>query len=244
MPPLRLRAPKKQPKKVQMYKGCRIDPWFTPKQSYAITADPFWTTTASTTTATISYTNNDWMWSGSTGGDLWWSNNTITTSANTTNYLIDFQPATVVWRDVHFQTYHESEEDRAARLVSEAAAFEEQRRLNAQRDLERVGADARAEQLLLAHLDDDEVCRWAEHREINLRSQSGRRYCIDGRKTMHNIFEVDEHGERIKELCVYAAGDIPLNDNVLAQVLALRYAEEQLLARANVWDLLNARARV
>jgi hypothetical protein len=102
---------------------------------------------------------------------------------------------------------------------------------------ERVAATKAATDLLLAHLDERERARWVRDNQVHVRSQSGRRYCLEGSRKQHNIFELDDKGVRIKELCVLAEGDIPVEDNLLAQILALRFDEKHLLSRANKWDL-------
>jgi hypothetical protein len=113
----------------------------------------------------------------------------------------------------------------------------------ASRREERKVAEARAEALLLQHLDDHQRKEWESKAEFHVKSQHGRRYCIK-RGVQHNIFEVDNSGRKLVELCGHVADDVPVADNVLAQKLALEFTEDSFLRTCNRWDLRHGRSLV
>lgn len=163
--------------------------------------------------------------SSSTSNTTWVWNNTCTNTS--TNWAYITYPS-ITYGSNSFVN------NRVVQPVPETA---ESRRIREQRERDAVVAKERAEKLLLEHLDAKQKASWHTKKEINVRSQHGRRYCIEGTRKTHNIYQLNNKGERIKELCVYAGGDIPLEDCVLAQVLSLQFAEDHLLEKANVWDI-------
>lgn len=183
-------------------------------------------------------TGDNWIWSNAVGTtasvnityDPVYTQQTWGTTTNTINITYSgFINAADVWRDLHWSEYGETEEQRTARIEAARLARE-------QEALEAAEYAERAQLLLLSHLDEDEIERWLQYHELEVISQSGKRYLIDGSKTAHNIFELDEAGTKIKEFCVYGPG-VPLADNALTQMLCLRYSEAHLLSRANAWDI-------
>lgn len=118
-----------------------------------------------------------------------------------------------------------------------AAVRAEERRIAAEaRRQEAAFAQERAEELLTAHLTPEQLAEWKEKEQIHVVSPRGRRYCIRKGRA-HNVFEVDQRGRRVKELCGHVSESVPNADNVLAQKLAIELMEEQFLATCNVWDL-------
>jgi hypothetical protein len=99
----------------------------------------------------------------------------------------------------------------------------------------KVKAQKRAEQLLLTHLTHEQEKAWKENKVLFITGQSGKRYKIR-HGVAHNIWEVDEHGNHVKEFCVHIDHyGCPVEDNVLAQILGLRFNERATLRKANVW---------
>lgn len=195
----------------------------------------------------VQSTNTSSLYGTITGTSYVYDNapwNWTTTASNSTAAIINWESqgyrrSTAVWHDIV-----ESEAERLAREEREAQYQERVRRENVEREAARVEAERRGEELLLGQLDDEEIERWNKERKIHVHSQRGRRYCIDGRKRQHNVFELDAEGVPVKELCVHIALECPLTDNVLAQKLALEHAEDHLIERANIWDLSGSRRRV
>lgn len=107
----------------------------------------------------------------------------------------------------------------------------------------RAAAAGKAERLLLEHLDDEQREEYRQHRRFHLTSQSGRRYCLQHGR-MHNVFQVDEHGNRLVELCAHVRDQVPDADNLLAQKIHLEHNEEAFIALANRWDLRNGRVPI
>lgn len=72
--------------------------------------------------------------------------------------------------------------------------------------------------------------------------QSGKRYKIKEGFT-HNFHEVDVDGKPLKEFCAHLTWEAKCNaiDNVIAQLLALKFNEAHIVKRANVWDLTQNR---
>ena len=93
-------------------------------------------------------------------------------------------------------------------------------------------ARLRAERLLQEHLDEQQRREMAERGLFQVRGPSGKVYEIDTSKQMHNVFELDARGRRIRELCIYTPG-VPQGDNLLAQKLMIEADEEGFRRIAN-----------
>lgn len=63
--------------------------------------------------------------------------------------------------------------------------------------------------------------------------KSGKLYRIHARSYAGNIDELDDKMTAVARLCVHAASDIPLGDQLLAQALSLRFDEDHIIAKAN-----------
>lgn len=100
---------------------------------------------------------------------------------------------------------------------------------------------AKAEATLLRLLTPEQEQSWRENRAIFVTSQSGKRFTIKEGMT-HNFHEVGADNQLIREFCAHIAYDAkcPVIDNVIAQLLALRFNEEMILKTANIWDVQGA----
>lgn len=118
--------------------------------------------------------------------------------------------------------------------TTEELEAERQRREKYEAD--RKAAEARAAELLMEHLDDEQKAAFKEYRKFHVIGSDGARYEIECTKRMHNVFQLDNQGERVQELCAYQTGETPLADNFLAQKLALETDAPAFRRVANKWD--------
>lgn len=101
----------------------------------------------------------------------------------------------------------------------------------------------KAQELLLQHLTEGQRKTWLAEQYFDMLAPSGRRYRLR-HGHYHNVFLLDDHGRAIREYCAYSAdpgGKLPAEDNVFAQLMALKFDERSFLAVANTWDLLRNR---
>lgn len=211
--------------------------------AYATDTWTTWTTNAATT-ATVDITASTWRYWVDTGTSTTTGTWAIWTNASTdvTTASITAPSYWVGWNEeVESKRLTKTERKAARKRQAEQEAAQRQRqqewhRQQAAAEAKRKAAAERAEQLLLSHLSEEQEKAWKEERAIFVTSQSGKRYKIKAGRT-HNLFELNERGEPVKELCVHVQPACPNADNVLAQKLALEHNETLLLEKANVWDL-------
>lgn len=125
--------------------------------------------------------------------------------------------------------------------AAERRASEEKRiaKRKRERHFKRM-AELRAERLLLEHLSPAQRAEYRADGEFTVLASGGRRYLIrKGRQ--HNVFELDDEGVRVKELCGHVSERVPDADNILAQKLWLETAEDEFVAKCNIWDLTGYR---
>jgi hypothetical protein len=106
-----------------------------------------------------------------------------------------------------------------------------QREQVARAQQEEKEANERAAELLLAYLTDDQKRTWRENNVIDLVSQRKKRYRVK-RGVSHNVIELNDKGKEVATYCAHPDG-VPVDDVVLTQVLALKYAEDHFLKVAN-----------
>lgn len=138
---------------------------------------------------------------------------------------------------------HETQEQRAARMLQIARYEDEQRTTAAERQqrmaaqhAEHARVNARAEALLLEHLSEqqNEELRARGHFHLETIAPSGERRRYRIRRGRHgNIDQVDAQGKVLKSLCVHPTMGIPDADTMLAQKLWLQHNEPELLRVAN-----------
>lgn len=103
--------------------------------------------------------------------------------------------------------------------------------------LRRKRTERRAEEILLDNLTDEQA---DEYRRLERFAVvvGDRTYRI--RKGMHGNIDVIEDDQVIERLCVYAQGNVPPQDNMLAQKLILETDEEYLRRTANITPMRRA----
>jgi hypothetical protein len=150
-----------------------------------------------------------------------------TTSDATTSgsYIIQTQPA--------YQAPVRTAEQIAEETQRRMAQLKADQLASAEREAKRQAAKAKAEQLLVEHLTEEQEQAWKENRAIFVTAKSGRRFKIrEGRAG--TIEEINAEGKAIRSFCVHVEPhNVPDADNVLAQKLALEHNEEALLRMAN-----------
>lgn len=129
---------------------------------------------------------------------------------------------------------------REQRIITPAQAAElaQQQQLSLQEKLKKSAeAKARSEASLKEFLTPEQQRAWDENRAIFITGQSGKRYKIK-EGFSHNFYEVDQDGKEVKSLCAHIDMNLcPVADNVIAQLLALRFNEAMIIKKANIIDL-------
>lgn len=188
----------------------------------------YWAASATTAT-TAAYSDTTWRHWTNQDTSAMTTASTWTTWASTTSGVYTVKAQSAPAQTPTVESIAEYNRRQAVQLA-------ESMRLHKEREAKHLAAKARAEQTLCEHLTEEQEKAWKENRAIFVTSQSGRRFKIkEGRA--HNIYELNEHGEAIREYCVHVEPYIPDADNVLAQKLALQHNEDALLRLANKWDL-------
>ena len=179
-----------------------------------------------------------------------WGIWTTAASGGTSNATV---PCTNVWRvwneNITTGTAHvvpaQSRQLTAAEQEAERQRIEELRRQRAeevakdrQRDKEdaarRAAAAKRADRLLRRHLSTEQERMWGKERRIIVVAGDGKRYEIK-HGSHGNIAELDEQGRKVARLCINITDHrAPLEDNVLAQKLALEIDPVSFRRTANI----------
>lgn len=123
------------------------------------------------------------------------------------------------------------------RTEAENRRLEEEQRLREEaarrREEERHIAGRRAKELLLSHLTPEQQRTFEENNWFIVKGgKSGTRYRIGTNRYAGNI-EVLHGDKAVARLCCHCYGDIPLHDQHMAQMLALRWDEDRFLGLAN-----------
>jgi hypothetical protein len=100
----------------------------------------------------------------------------------------------------------------------------------------KAAAVQRATELLIAHLDEEQLKEFHDRRAFHLIGQDGKRYEIDCTNRMHNVFE-KAGDRRARELCIFQYGYLPLPDNALAQKLLLEADAQRFREIANITQM-------
>lgn len=180
-----------------------------------------WITLNNTSSATTATT-----WTAATADQTWagWVQHANVTIGNQ-RYEASYQPP------------RETEAQRAARLARE----EQYRREAAERRAQRAVADTRAEGMLRALLNAEQIAMLDAEDKFRMTCPSGRVYEIC-RGRQHNVFMLGEDGRtRVQELCAHVAPNIPNADNMIAQFLLLFADETAYRKVANIWDIRDRR---
>lgn len=207
-----------------------------------------WATATTTTSSSSSTAWYQWQNMSATAGtpsNVWryWTDGTTTTTATVT---MDATWAT--WNTTAYQLtpqhqYVPMTQERLAQLQAERKAAAAIRDAELAEQARKVAsAKAKAEASLKEMLTPEQELAWVQNRHIFVTGQSGKRYKIKEGMT-HNFFEVDVDGTPLKEFCAHLSWEAKCNviDNVIAQLLALKFNEAHIVKKANVWDLTQNR---
>jgi hypothetical protein len=196
--------------------------------------DPYgsWTTTYSITT-----TSNTVTWSNWVG----LNNGTATTisydpwagwvTGQTTGGLQIESTVAVAYTS-------ETAEARAAREERYRVQTEQWRLESEKRKAEEAEASARARELLLDHLTDEERAQFEAHEYFELKTDL-HTYRIRRGKT---ALVVDEQGRELESLCIHPREAVPPEDTMLGQKLLLMESEAEFRRIANITTIRRAAA--
>lgn len=187
--------------------------WVNSSTATANTAALSWNTDASTGFQTIVW--NRWMTTGTTGTTdvrFYWS------SDGDGSYQ---EVASSQWG----QAYQLSaEEIKEAQVASEL------------RERRRKEAEERAESILTDNLNREQKEAYAARKIIPITTAKGRMYVIKKGRA-GNVYRIDESGKEIEKFCIHPVEQCPDEDVMLAQLLWLRWCENEFLRVANTTRL-------
>lgn len=147
--------------------------------------------------------------------------------SSATTVLSNWLPSVTNWEGIDF-----AQNILAGQMMAPSLSFEKLQVVN-----------KKAEALLLQHLTEMQRKTWLAGKYFDMQAPSGRKYQIKSGK-YHNVFLLDNFGNKVREYCAYAkdpGGSLPDADNVFAQLLTLRFNEQEFLAHANTWTLIGKR---
>jgi hypothetical protein len=128
-----------------------------------------------------------------------------------------------------------------------AAAIERRRRIDEERKAEderqRVEAKAKARALLESLLNEKQARQLQDEKKFHVIGSDGVRYEVDCTKRQHNVFALNETGQRVREFCLVQTGNTPLEDHLACQKLLLESNAPEFHRVANKWDLNHAGRR-
>jgi hypothetical protein len=101
-----------------------------------------------------------------------------------------------------------------------------------ERSKKRSEAEARAFQLLLAHLDEAQRKDLSESKSFKLHGKDGKRYLVTYR-THENVWLLDEEEKPVVRYCIVSEEDIPIYDQMLSQKLLLEHDPNYFFLVAN-----------
>lgn len=116
------------------------------------------------------------------------------------------------------------------------AAVAERQRAAAEQERAAAESKERATALLLSLLNKQQTADFHARQEFTVTGSDGKRYLIRlGRA--HNIFELDDAGNRVVEICGHVSDRVPDEDNIAAQKLALEADAPGFRRIANMWAI-------
>lgn len=107
---------------------------------------------------------------------------------------------------------------------------------NEERERQQKEAETRAEKILNENLDEDQRKVYAERKVVPITTAKGRKYLIKKGRA-GNVYRLDEHGREVERFCIHPDEAVPDQDTMLAQILWLRWCEEEFLRVANMTKL-------
>jgi hypothetical protein len=162
---------------------------------------------------------------------------TITTTGSTTNLAQGWLDTQTRW--IGYENWPSNprlrEGPRPQRMDAEAMARAEEtwQRETAEREQRRTAARTRARSLLVAHLDESNRHMLAQRGHIEVDGSDGRRYRIHDRHTVGNVLRLGGDGAPESRWCAHPNAELPQEDHMLAQMLALMTDAEGFLRLAN-----------
>lgn len=179
-------------------------------------------------TCSCSRTYNDTVWT-------YWSTGTSTTTvtiSSATNYN------DIVWGHWNSTGTVADQVTTLKLRASEIAAREERLRIRRE---EEAAAKAKAEQLLLEHLDENQKEEYRNVRAFKVVSADGQRVYKIREGWAGNVDLVSPEGKVLKRYCIHPDIACPVQDNMLAQKLLLETDEQAFIRIANASDPITGR---
>jgi hypothetical protein len=175
--------------------------------------------------------NVDWGSSDCTSTTVWYTWTCDQTTSSNTGIWADWTTsgtsATITGNYVSDIAYEPPTPEQIAEQQRQA---DEWRRQAEERERERVVAAQRAEQLLRDNLSPAQLAEYEQHGHFHVRGESARYRIRKGRSANIDVLE----GERVAHrLCIHPAEQVPDQDTMLAQKLALEADEPGVLRLAN-----------
>ena len=166
------------------------------------------TTLITTNSASTSVTWSQWATTGGTASSNTWQ---YWTGTGTTISTVNYPGPT-------------EEEREAARIADK------------KRERQRKEAEERAEKILTENLDEEQKKSYGEHKVVPITTAKDRKYLIKKGRA-GNVYRIDEHGKEVERFCIHPDEAVPDQDTMLAQLLWLRWMEEDFLRIANMTRL-------
>jgi len=195
-----------------------------------------WTSgTTDTTTSTTNAVWSTWVYdtnpTASSGTGCVWN---VWVGSSATPIMYDITPYVVSAQLELTQEDLDAMEEARVRARRE---HEEMRARIAQRAKEQAEADAKAEELLLSLLNEEQCKEYSEKKQIPIFCGGEHPAFILTKERSYNVVELDARGKRIKRHCVQTVG-VPLADQLAAQFLYIASGHyQELLAVANHQEL-------
>lgn len=142
--------------------------------------------------------------------------------------------AAFTWSSLSQRRDYLAGQEQGRRDAAEAAA--RFRAADSRRREERRALHARAEELLLRWLSDDQRRDYRDHRRFDLTGSDGRRWRIVCRGQSGNVEVLGAGGEWVLRLCAHPPGGLPDPDAWLGQALAIVTNAAEFEAIANVHE--------
>lgn len=125
------------------------------------------------------------------------------------------------------------------RLEAWRVRLEEERR---ERKAKRDSVEAKARAILMAHLDETQVSEFESSGSFHVLGADGYTYLITSRE-QHNVFRIEE-GRRTFEYCIVTRDFVPLQDQMLTQMLLLTTHPAMFHQIANTWEIREDGTRI
>ena len=106
--------------------------------------------------------------------------------------------------------------------------------------VDQVQAKQRADKLLVEHLTEEQEQSLAAHGYFDVDTivkGEKKRFRIHNNMYQHNVFEIDQDGRKLRELCAHTSHACPQSDHALAQKLMLEHNPTEFFRVANIRDL-------